>query len=400
MSHVLGDLSTARPVRTVAEAGTYIASVCFKHGPPSRVGLELEWLLTDPADPGRQPDIPTLLSALGPHAPRTIDPESPALTLPGGGDVTVEPGGQVEISSAPHTSVAALVAAMRADESQLARLLKPTGFVLSGRANELRRPAHRIMLTPRYDAMAARFAPNGPAGSVMMCSSASAQVCIDLGLPEDAAGRWRLAHQLGPLLVAAFANSPADGLVSQRMWAWAALDPVRTLPPRTLEPADYVQRALHTPVLARQQDGDWLVDPPTSVVELLLAGEPLTTADLDLHLSMMFPPVRPQGYLELRYLDAQPDGEWIALLALVTGLFAGRLEPVAEICRPVADHWQPATEFGLADAELANAARQLAELVPAALDRIDLSPADRRRTEQLLNRRLVDRISPAMEVMS
>ena len=136
MSHVLADLSTASPVRTVAEAGTYIASVCFKHGPPRRTGLELEWLLTDPADPIRQPDIPTLLTALGPHAPRTLNPDSPALALPGGGLVTVEPGGQVEISSAPHASVAALVAAMRADEAQLRALLEPTGFVLSDRANE------------------------------------------------------------------------------------------------------------------------------------------------------------------------------------------------------------------------------------------------------------------------
>lgn len=400
MSHVLADLSAASPVRTVAEAGTYIASVCFKHGPPERVGLELEWLLTDPREPSRQPDIPTLLTALGPHAPRTLNPDSRALPLPGGGLVTVEPGGQVEISSPPHTSVAALIAAMRADEAQLARLLEPSGFTLSDRANELRRPPHRILLTPRYDAMASRFASIGPAGATMMCASAAAQVCVDLGEPDTAAQRWQVAHLLGPVLLAAFANSPADGVVSQRMAAWWELDSIRTLPPTDLRPSDYVNRALHTPILARQQSGDWLLEPPATITGLLAMGEQLTTADLDLHLSMLFPPVRPQGYLELRYLDAQPTGEWPALLALIAGLFAGPLDRIAEICRPVGERWRPATAIGLADQALATAAGQLAELVPAALDRLELTPSDRATIDNLLTRRLVDRISPALEVTS
>ena len=113
---------------------------------------------------------------------------------------------------------------------------------------------------------------------------------------------------------------------------------------------------------------------------------------------MLFPPVRPQGYLELRYLDAQPTGEWLAPLALVAGLFAGPLEPVAEICRPVGQRWQQATELGLADAALARAAGELAELVPAALARLDLDPDDRSQAQELLDRRLTDRVSPAMEV--
>lgn len=400
MSHVLADPGTAKPVRTVAEAGAYIVGVCFKHGPPSRTGLELEWLLTDPADPTRHPDIPTLLSALGPHAPRTLKPDSPAEPLAGGGLVTVEPGGQVEISSKPYRSIAGLVEAMRADEAALRKRLAPTGFVLSDQANAPQRPPRRILHTPRYDAMAARFAVNGPAGATMMCASAATQVCVDLGEPEQAAQRWLAAHQLGPVLLAAFANSPAAGVVSERMAAWWALDPVRTLPPRDLDPAHYLERVLHTPVLARPGEGSWLVEGGHTVAGWLAAGEPLTTADLDLHLSMLFPPVRPQGYLELRYLDAQPAGQWLAPLALVAGLFAGPLEPVLEICRPVGERWRPATERGLVDAGLRTAATQLAELAPAAVARLDLAPDDRGRALELIDRRLTGRAAPAMEVAS
>src|SRR4051812_45729633 len=102
MSHLLVvDVSSASPVRTVAEAGAYIASVCFKHGPPRRIGIELECFLPDRADPFPRPAPSPRRRALGPPAPPPLTPARPAEPLPAGGLVTIEPGGQVEISSAP-----------------------------------------------------------------------------------------------------------------------------------------------------------------------------------------------------------------------------------------------------------------------------------------------------------
>ncbi|HEU5268515.1 MAG TPA: glutamate-cysteine ligase family protein [Jatrophihabitans sp.] len=400
MSHSLADISTASPIRTAAEAGAYIASVCFKHGPPRRIGIELEWLLTDPDDPLRHPDLPLLRTALGPHAPRTLNPDSPARPLPAGGLVTVEPGGQVEISSAPATSCSALIEKMRRDVERLDQLLRPTGFRLSGRAADAGRSGRRILHTPRYDAMATGFARISPAGAVMMCATAATQICVDLGRPDQAPLRWRAAHLLGPVLLAAFANSPADGHVSARMAAWWALDPVRTEPPGSLELDDYVRRALDTPVLARQRPaGDWLVPSPVRLRDWLAAGEPLATHDLDLHLSMLFPPVRPQGYLELRYLDAQPEGEWLVPLALIAALFGDpvALAEAAEACRPAADRWRQATEVGLADPLLAAAARELADIGDRVLGDLRLSPADLELVRPVLRRRLRDGISPAAQ---
>ncbi|HEX2904707.1 MAG TPA: glutamate-cysteine ligase family protein [Jatrophihabitans sp.] len=398
MSHLLADPAAASPIRSVAEAREYVRGVCFKHGPPVRTGLELEWLLVDPDDPRRHPELGVLLAALGSHAPRSLNPDSPAAPLPGGGLVTIEPGGQVEISSAPHRRLDALISAMRTDEARLRQLLAPTGFVLSDRATETRRTPARVLRTPRYDAMAARFAERGPAGDLMMCASAATQVCLDLGEREEAPLRWRAAHMLGPVLLAAFANSPGSAAASERMAAWWALDPVRTLPPLSLEIADYPQRALRTPVLARRGGGSWLVEGEQTVASWLDTGRPLTTADLDLHLSMLFPPVRPQGYLELRYLDAQPAGQWLGPLVLLTALFAGPLQPVVEICLPVGARWQPATEIGLADPQLAAAAGQLAQLVPDALDRVPLTAADRELAQQLIDARLTAQVGPALEV--
>jgi glutamate--cysteine ligase len=407
MSHCVPN-SAASPIRTVAEAGTYIASVCFKHGPPERTGIELEWLLLDPSDPFRRPDAATLLAALGQHAPCTLNPDSPAAALPAGGLVTVEPGGQLEISSAPSASVAALIDAMHRDVAYLQALLEPTGFILSGLAADPHRPPHRILHTPRYDAMAAAFDAVGPAGRAMMCSTAATQVCVDLGSAEGAGDRWRAAHYLGPVLLAAFANSPRISSdlptsVSNRMASWWQLDPHRTLPPHSLELTGYIERALDTQVLARRRSrGSWHVQQPLTLRQWISSAEPVTTADIDLHLSMIFPPVRPQGYLELRYLDAQPVGEWIAPLSLIATLFATPegIEEVLQCCAEGSRRWREATEVGLADPVLRDCASALLAIAGPRLFRLDLPVPMLARVEQLLQRRLGEAISPAMDELS
>ena len=90
---------------------------------------------------------------------------------------------------------------------------------------------------PRYAAMEKFFDREGPWGRRMMCGTASVQVCVDAG--DDSAGqsgyraRWRLLHAIGPVLVAAFANSPLrvgrpTGWRSGRQQVWANMDPGRT----------------------------------------------------------------------------------------------------------------------------------------------------------------------------
>jgi gamma-glutamylcysteine synthetase len=102
-------------------------------------------------------------------------------------------------------------------------------------------------------------------------------------------------------------------------------------------------------------------------------GRPPTAADLDYHLTTLFPPVRPRGYLEIRYLDAAPEPWWPALAAVTTVLLD---DPVAAgqaaaATLPVAGAWDRAARVGLADPALHAAARAClaaaCAAVPAAL---------------------------------
>lgn len=96
---------SAKVISDRAAGEAYVASVCFKHGPPRLLGVELEYTVHYADDPRRPLDPADLVKALGPHAPRTLLPESPAQPLPGGSPLTLEPGCQVEISPLPQSSL-------------------------------------------------------------------------------------------------------------------------------------------------------------------------------------------------------------------------------------------------------------------------------------------------------
>jgi glutamate--cysteine ligase len=80
--------------------------------------------------------------------------------------------------------------------------------------------------------------------------------------------------------------------------------------------------------------------------------------------STLFTPVRPHGYFEVRYLDAQAGDGWMAPVALLIALMATRqtVEAVVELCKPVADRWLDAARDGLADRQLAEVAAAVIEL--------------------------------------
>ncbi|MEO6083832.1 MAG: glutamate-cysteine ligase family protein, partial [Umezawaea sp.] len=194
--------------RDRAEAEAYVASVCFKHGPPRLFGVEIEWTVHHREDPTRTLDPAVLAAALGRHAPPTLVPDSPQRPLPSGTPLTVEPGGQVEISTPPRSSLTELLKTVGEDVTQLQDLLAAADLVLGGRGADPFRPPTRLLRVPRYAAMEHAFAPVGPEGITMMCSTAGLQVCLDFGLREHLNARWAAVHALGPVLNALFANSP------------------------------------------------------------------------------------------------------------------------------------------------------------------------------------------------
>ncbi|MBO0848355.1 MAG: ergothioneine biosynthesis glutamate--cysteine ligase EgtA, partial [Pseudonocardia sp.] len=161
-----------RVLRRREEAEAYVASVCFKHGPPRLLGVELEWLLARRADPPSRPpvqlDATTLVTALGPHTPPSLDPLSPALPLPSGSSVTVEPGGQVEIASRPFADLGSLVDAVQSDAAALHGRLGRYDLLPSRYAADPVLPARRMLTVPRYTAMEAAFDRRGTEGRSMM----------------------------------------------------------------------------------------------------------------------------------------------------------------------------------------------------------------------------------------
>lgn len=370
-----------------ANAEAYVASVCFKHGPPELVGIELEWTVHHMDDPRRDLTAAQLVEALGPYTPITLSEYSPAISLPYGSLVTVEPGGQVEISVPPHTSLAALFVAAAADAATLHGLLRESRLAPGSNGCDPHRRPYRLLNTPRYAAMAAAFEPFGVDGITMMCSTAGVQVCLDVGRPEQASARWAALHALGPVLCAAYANSPrlgglATGWASARQRTLFGAAPHRMRPGAiAVDPAAlWAKRALDTSVICVRRAGDCWEPPARMTFAEWIDGAmdtPPTTEDMDYHLSTLFPPVRPRGYYEIRYLDAQRDEEWMAPAALLAAVMATdrTVDAVFEAAAPAAGRWLHAARHGLADPKLADAARRVADVAVPALADTDLPSA-------------------------
>lgn len=367
-------------LRTRAEAEAYVASVCFKHGPPRLLGIELEWTVHHAENPRRPLDAESLTRVLGPHAPPSLAPHSPHQRLPHGSVLTVEPGGQVEISSSPTSSFRCLFEAVEADARHVARMLDSAGYVLGERGVDPWRPPRRLLRVPRYAAMEAAFDRVGHDGRVMMCSTAGIQVCLDAGEAHRVPYRWAALHALGPVMTATFANSPVllgrdTGWASARTRALRRTDPPRMRPgPVTADPsAGWAKRVLDTSLVCRKSDGDdWSVPVGVSFAEWIggaLRSAP-TRDDLDYHMSLLFPPVRPRGYLEVRYLDAQPGGDWVLPAAALIALSRteSAVDGVLELATPTAGRWMTAARHGLLDPALARTAREVFALACRCLD--------------------------------
>ncbi|NLU79712.1 ergothioneine biosynthesis glutamate--cysteine ligase EgtA [Micromonospora sp. HNM0581] len=390
-------------LRDRAAAARHLTRICFKTGPPTLTGVELEWTVHDAADPARPVDAARLRAALGPYGPTTLDPASPALRLLRGSALTVEPGGQLEISTPPRARLAGLVEATEADVAQATRLLDAADLTLGRTGIDPYRYPRPVLDTARYRAMRRTFDRRGPDGRTMMYSTAGLQVCLDAGRPEQLTARWQLVHAAGPSLLATFATAGRHagrdtGWASARMGAWWRIDPARTAPVWTPEQADrdpvaaWTAYVLAAPLLCIRADGpDWTAPPDMTFADWIDGAlhRPPRVDDLDYHVSTLFPPVRPRGYLEIRYLDAQPGRGWILPVAVLSALLADpdTIGEALALAGPSADRWHHAARYGLRDTILARTAAGLLDLARAALPRLELPPALHREIDNGLGQR-------------
>ncbi|HKC27488.1 MAG TPA: ergothioneine biosynthesis glutamate--cysteine ligase EgtA [Jatrophihabitans sp.] len=370
-------------------ARKHISDGALRESPGGQVGLELEFHLVDFRRPDRRPrwaQVQALTAALSP--------------MPAGSRVSVEPGGQVELSTMPLPDVTAAVAALRADRAALQVGLAAAGFGGAPLGADPARPAERINPSARYAAMERHFDALGCAvpGKSMMTATAALQINLDAGPTARWSQRLGRIRSLGPVLVAASACSPylggrSSGWRSMRQQAWHGIDHSRSDPLPDSEPtAAWASYALNAPVML-VRDGD-RVTPMTRRLPFRAwlrgvapSGRPPTTADLDYHLTTLFPPIRPRGYVEIRCLDALPDRWWPALAALTVTLIDDDVaaERAAELCEPVRDRWADAARRGLRDARVWAATRGCVE-VAAARCAPALQP-DLHRLAELIERR-------------
>lgn len=364
-------------VLTPEVARAHVASGALRPGPIGTVGLELEAHLVDL----RRCDARVGWA-------RAVAAVESLPAMPGGSSVTLEPGGQVELSTPTYGGVAAAVDALRLDRAVLREGLAQRGLGTACLGTDPARVAQRVSPGGRYAGMEAYFTGigEGATGRAMMCSTAALQVNVDAGPASGWPARVTLASALGPVLVAMSGCSPLlagreTGWRSTRQQVWGRLDRHRCGPllggdvPET----EWAAYALCAPVMLVREPGD---GSPRAVTgsgggvpfgawaagDVALGGRPPNVEDLDYHLTTLFPPVRLRGFLELRYLDAVPDRWWPALAAIAVALLddTAAADTARDATEPVARSWTAAAREGLADPELARAARRCMDAAVAA----------------------------------
>ncbi len=370
------------PSITAADVPAIIADRCASRD-EDRVGLELEWLTYPMDDPGRRLTREVLEEALA------------GLALPAGARVTLEPGGQVELSSAPSADLARLHEALDVGRWAIADALRRAGIGVLSVAHDPLRPPACLDLGPRYRAMASFLGRRSPAGPAMMANTVSVQVNVDLGTGARARRRWHLAHLLGPVLTATFANSPfaagrPSGWRSTRMALWGRIDRSRCRPARRAgDPVgDWTAFARSAQVMLVRCSPERFVgvEEPLTLDEWVSRGHALGYPDADdvaYHLTTLFPPVRLRGWLELRTIDALPDPWWRVASAVVTAALRDPVagESVRRACAATAGLEEVAARRGLDHPLLAEASARCLDATIAALGRLN---ADGHTTEACL----------------
>ena len=309
------------------------------------------------------------------------------------GFVRFEPGGQIEYATEARLTAAEAISDMEAVMGDLVDAADKAGVELLSCGLNPFLDADQVELhlkTPRYLAMDAHFNRVGPYGRRMMRLTASMQVNLDFGDPTQAHLRWSASNLLAPVCTAVFANSPvASGPavhVSGRALAWELADPTRT--GVAWSPGDAIRKAPWTAytVFALTADAMLRLDPGGAVVTAPsgvrfnewwsgVHGSPPSVAEWRMHLTSLFPEVRPRGWLELRSIDT-PGREWWAvpptLLAalLYDDLALGEiLDALESLGERMPELFRAAARVGLRDPDLGAAAEAAFDIALKAASR-------------------------------
>ncbi|MHB2166997.1 glutamate--cysteine ligase [Alsobacter sp. R-9] len=256
----------------------------------------------------------------------------------GGGAISLEPGGQFELSGAPVETLHQTDAELRVHLDDANAVAAPLGmrFLGLGHSPTWTRAQTPVMPKQRYRIMSNYMPKVGTRGLDMMFRTCTVQVNLDFSSEADMVRKLRVSLALQPIATALFANSPfveghTNGFLSTRSEIWRDTDRDRTgMIPFAFEPGmgfeRYVDYALDVPMYFVKR-GDHYHDVAGASFRDLLAGrlpqlpgERATISDWANHLSTLFPEVRLKRYMEMRGADAGPKPMLAALPALWVGL--------------------------------------------------------------------------------
>ncbi|HEY3916977.1 MAG TPA: glutamate--cysteine ligase [Stellaceae bacterium] len=260
------------------------------------------------------------------------------LSEDGGGAISLEPGGQFELSGAPVETLHQTCAELHGHLKQMREVTEELGLGMLGLGflPKWKREDCHWMPKRRYAVMRRYMPTKGRFGIDMMLRTCTVQVNLDFASEADMVLKSRVSLALQPIAVALFANSPfiegkPSGFLSYRSQVWTDVDPDRcgTLP-FVFEDGfgfeRYVDWMLDVPMYFVYRDGNYIDVAGQSFRDFLvgklpgLPGEVPTLSDWSDHLTTVFPEIRIKRYIEMRGADGGPWRNLCALPAFWTGL--------------------------------------------------------------------------------
>lgn len=256
----------------------------------------------------------------------------------GGASVSLEPGGQFELSGAALETLHQTCDEVHTHLAQVKEVAGEigAGFIGLGFNPKWTRADMPLMPKGRYGLMRRYMPTKGDLGLDMMFRSCTVQVNLDFASEADMVKKFRVGLALQPIATALFANSPLtegkpNGFLSFRSHIWTDTDPDRTgMLPFVFEDGfgfeAYADHALDVPMYFVYRDGKYIDATGQSFRSFMagelpaLPGERPTIRDWEDHLTTLFPEVRMKRFLEMRGADGGPWARLCALPALWVGL--------------------------------------------------------------------------------
>ena len=256
----------------------------------------------------------------------------------GGANVSLEPGGQLELSGAPLETIHETCDEVNLHLEEVRTIADKigAGFIGLGAAPVWTHEQMPVLPKGRYKLMTGYMGQVGTHGTQMMYRTCTVQVNLDFGSEADMVQKLRVALALQPVATALFANSPffeggLNGHVSWRSRIWRDLDADRTgMLPWVFEDGmgfeRWVDYALDVPMYFVYRDGVYVDALGQSFRDFLdgklpaLPGEVPTLSDWADHLTTIFPEARIKKFIEMRGADGGPWRRLCALPAFWVGL--------------------------------------------------------------------------------